>query len=1177
MPKRMMDGNEAAAHVAYALSDVAAIYPITPSSVMGEVSDEWSATGRKNIFGQTVHIAEMQSEAGATGAVHGSLAAGALTTTFTASQGLLLMIPNMYKISGELLPTVFHVSARALAAHALSIYGDHQDVMATRQTGFAMIASSSVQDCMDNALIAHLASLKSHVPFLHFFDGFRTSHELQNIDYFNYDDIKQMVDEKDIAAFRARALNPQHPVQRGTAQNPDIYFQGREAANSYYQALPDIILQVMEQVGNITGRSYKPFEYVGAPDAEDIIVTMGSSCEVVEETVNYLLKQGKKVGVLKVRLYRPFSAEHFLAVLPKTVKRVAVLDRTKENGALGEPLYLDVAAVFANTAHKPFLIGGRYGLGSKEFTPSMALAVFKNLASANPKHSFTVGITDDVTYTSLDYSEQLNLEIPGMTQCMFFGLGSDGTVSANKNSIKIIGDYTDLQAQGFFFYDSKKSGNVTTSHLRFGPQAIKAPYLIEDADFIACHNPSYVNRFDMLSHIKEGGTFLLNSPWSAAEMEQHIPANVKRILAQRHVRFYSIDAISIARGVGLGGRINTTMQTCFFHLSGVIPSEKAIEYVKDAVVKQFLRRGQHVVDQNHNAIDRSIDGLIEIPVPAAWADAQDEVAASSANLPAFVTEVMQPINILKGDALPVSKFQPDGSFPMGTSQYEKRGIAVDIPIWVPENCIQCNQCSFVCPHAVVRPYLATPEALAVKPPTLPTLKALGREAEGMDYFIQCSPLDCIGCGVCVQICPAPKGKALVMTNLEQSSAVQLANYHFAHALPKVENRFNVNTVKGSQFNQPYFEFSGACGGCGETPYIKVITQLFGDRMVIANATGCTSIYGGSAPSNPYCTDPEGRGPAWANSLFEDNAEYGFGFAIAYAQRRERLADILTSLVSIELPEAWGLKEAATAWLEGKDNANASKAAAAPLKAALLLADQECGSCGCECDALYKEALVMEDIYIKPSIWIFGGDGWAYDIGYGGLDHVIAMGIDVNILVLDTEVYSNTGGQASKATPTGSVAKFAFSGKKTRKKDLGQMAMSYGYVYVASVSMGASQTQFIRAISEGEAYPGPSLIIAYAPCINHVINMTNSQQIAKAAVESGYWPLYRYNPELEENGANPLLLDFKELTGDFQAFLGNEGRYNTLKQQFPAEAERLFALSEKEAKARHAKLVKLASM
>lgn len=1175
MHKQTIDGNTAAAHVAYALSDVAALYPITPSSPMGEVCDEWAAAGRKNIFDQTVRVTEMQSEAGAAGAVHGSLAAGALTSTFTASQGLLLMIPNMYKIAGELLPTVFHVSARAVAAHALSIFGDHQDVMATRQTGFALLASASVQEAMDLALVAHLATLKSRVPFLHFFDGFRTSHEIQKVEIIDYEAIKSVVDHEEIAAFRARALNPSHPVQRGTAQNPDIYFQGREAANNYYAKVPQTVVEMMDRVGKLTGRFYKPFDYVGAPDAEDVIISMGSSCEVVEETVNYLLGKGQKVGAIKVRLYRPFSAQDFLGVLPTTVKRIAVLDRTKESGALGEPLFMDVAAVFANQDRQPLLIGGRYGLGSKEFTPAMVLAVFNNLASSSPKHSFTVGINDDVSNTSLEVTTSIDTLGVGVTQCLFYGLGSDGTVSANKNSVKIIGDHTDLFAQGYFVYDSKKSGQVTISHLRFGPEEIKSPYLITDADFIACHNPSYVSRYDLLGSIREGGVFLLNSPWSATEMETQLPAKMKRVIAQRKVHFYNIDAIAIAREAGLGGRINTTMQSCFFHLAEVIPSEQAIGYIKDAIVYQFSRRGQNVVDMNHAAVDKSIAGLVEIPVPASWANAQDEPEVAC-DLPGFIKDILQPMNSMQGDNLPVSSFMPDGSFPNGTSRYEKRGIAVDIPVWQPENCIQCNQCSFVCPHAVIRPYLASEGNLAAKPASLASIKAIGREAQDMEFILQTSPLDCTGCSNCVDVCPAPKGKALKMSNLEACQEEQLANYSFVMQLPKVPNRFNVNTVKGSQFNTPYFEFSGACAGCGEAPYIKVITQLFGERMIIANATGCTSIYGGSAPSNPYCTDADGCGPAWANSLFEDNAEYGYGFALAYIQRRERLADIMRKFISVELPEEWGLRAAAQTWLDGMYDGAASKAAANPLKAALEKADAECGSCGCEFDALYKEALAASDIYVKPSIWIFGGDGWAYDIGYGGLDHVMAMGVDVNILVLDTEMYSNTGGQASKSTPTGSTAKFAASGKKTGKKDLGMMAMTYGYIYVASVSMGANQNQFIRAISEAEAYPGPSLVIAYAPCINHGINMSLAQRQGKLAVEAGYWPLYRYNPTLVEQGENPLTLDYKELKGSFREFILSETRYRSLPGQFPEEAERLFVKSEKEALERLETLKRLAT-
>ncbi|NLW16877.1 MAG: pyruvate:ferredoxin (flavodoxin) oxidoreductase, partial [Firmicutes bacterium] len=1079
MYKQTIDGNTAAAHVAYAFSDVAAIYPITPSSNMGEVADEWAAHGRKNLFGQTLKVVELQSEAGAAGAVHGSLAAGALTTTFTASQGLLLMIPNMYKIAGELLPTVFHVSARALAAHALSIFGDHQDVMAARQTGFAMLASSSVQETMDLALVAHLATLKASVPFVNFFDGFRTSHEISKVDVIEYDEMRTLLDMEAVAKFRQRALNPERPHQRGTAQNPDIYFQNREAANRYYAATPAIVAEVMEQVGKLTGRYYKPFDYYGAPDAEHVIVIMGSGADTVEETVNYLNKQGEKLGVVKVRLYRPFSAEHFLAVLPETVTRIAVLDRTKEPGSAGEPLYLDVCSVLKG---RPItIVGGRYGLGSKEFSPSMVKAVFDNLKADEPKNGFTVGIEDDLTHTSLPVGEPLDIATEGVYQAKFFGLGSDGTVGANKNSIKIIGDHTDLYAQGYFVYDSKKSGGITISHLRFGPKPIKAPYLIDQADFIACHNPSYVKRYNILDGIKEGGVFLLNSPWTLEEMEQELPASMRRTIAQKKLRFYNIDAVKIAQDIGLGGRINTVLQAAFFKIAQVIPEEDAFRYIKEAIKTTYGRRGEKIVAMNYAAVD-SVDALEEVKYPAHWAEALDEAAAASAE-PAYVQEVIRPILALEGDKLPVSAFSPDGVVPTGTTKYEKRGIAVEVPVWVTENCIQCNQCSFVCPHAAIRPYLAQPEALEGKPESLTTKNALGRELAGLQYAIQVSPLDCTGCGNCVDVCPA-KNKALVMKPLQDVADEQVANYEFVEKLPAPPATMAKTTVKGSQFQQPLFEFSGACAGCGETPYIKLMTQLFGDRAIIANATGCSSIYGGSSPTCPYTVNRQGHGPAWANSLFEDNAEFGFGMSLAVQQKRDRIAQLATSLLDAAIdPE---LRSALESWLAGKDDADASQAAAEQVRAQLPSALEQAEG---QVAAMLQELNDLAEYLVKKSIWIVGGDGWAYDIGFGGLDHVLASGANVNVLVLDTEVYSNTGGQSSKATPTGAVAKFAAAGKRTRKKDLGLMAMSYGYVYVASVSMGASHNQLLKAMLEAEKYDGPSLIIAYAPCINHGIDMS----------------------------------------------------------------------------------------
>lgn len=1167
--KVTIDGNTAAAHVAYAFSDVAAIYPITPSSPMAEVIDEWSAHGRKNLFGQTVRVAEMQSEAGAAGAVHGSLAAGAFTSTFTASQGLLLMIPNMYKIAGELLPSVFHVSARSLATHALSIFGDHSDINATRQTGFALLASASVQEVMDLGLVAHLATLESSVPFLHFFDGFRTSHEVQKIEEIAYEDMAKLVDWQAVASFRKRALNPEHPVQRGTAQNPDIYFQGREASNPYYLATPGIVAKVMEKVGRLTGRSYKPFDYVGAPDAERIIVCMGSGCDTVEETVNYLTKRGEKVGLIKVRLYRPFSAEHFLAVLPASVKRIAVLDRTKEPGSLGEPLYEDVCTVFMEKGQTPLIVGGRYGLGSKEFTPSMVKAVFDNLKADQPKNRFTVGIIDDLTNTSLEVKETIDAAPEGVYRCKFYGLGSDGTVGANKNSIKIIGDNTDLYAQGYFVYDSKKSGGITVSHLRFGKTPIQSPYLIDQADFIACHNPSYVTRYDILDGIKEGGIFLLNSPWSAEEMNEKLPAVMKQTIAKKKLKFYNIDAVKIAAEVGLGGRINMVMQAAFFKIANVIPVENAFEYIKTAIKKTYGRKGDKIVNMNIAAVDRAAEALEEIKYPESWATTTEGATLSQEEVPEFVQNVIRPIIRLEGDKLPVSSFASDGTFPVGTTKYEKRGIAINIPKWRPETCIQCNQCAFVCPHAAIRPYLAKAENLKNAPEGFKTKAAVGKELAGYEFRIQVSPLDCTGCGNCVDICPA-KEKPMTMVPLEEIAQAEAENYKFAESLPAADVEINPETVKGSQFLKPLFEFSGACAGCGETPYVKLVTQLFGDRMIIANATGCSSIYGGSAPTCPYTVNEKGHGPAWANSLFEDNAEYGYGMNLAIVQRRKRLADLMK--MALESEVAGDLKAAFTQWLEGKDDAVLSRKAGDKIK---VLIDTAVANASGEIKDILSEIAGMKDLYTKKSIWIIGGDGWAYDIGYGGLDHVIASGEDVNILVLDTEVYSNTGGQSSKATPTGAIAKFAAAGKNVRKKDLGLMAMSYGYVYVASVSMGANKNQLLKAVLEAERYQGPSLIIAYAPCINHGINMSKSQNEGKLAVESGYWPLYRYNPELALEGKNPFILDSKEPTASFRDFLMGEVRYASLKKLFPDAADDLYTRAEKEAKARYEMYKRLA--
>lgn len=1160
--KKTIDGNTAVAHVAYAFSDVAAIYPITPSSSMAEVADEWAAHGRKNLFGQTLRVAEMQSEGGAAGAVHGSLAAGALTTTFTASQGLLLMIPNMYKIAGELLPCVFHVSARALATHALSIFGDHSDVMATRQTGFAMLASASVQEVTDLALVAHLSTIKSRVPFLHFFDGFRTSSEVQKIELMDYEEMAKLVDWEAVNEFRKKAMNPEHPHQQGTAQNPDIYFQGREASNKYYLAVPEIVAEVMRQVSRVTGRTYNLFDYVGAPDAEKVVIIMGSGCETAEETVNYLMGQGHKVGLVKVRLYRPFSAEHFIAALPQTCKKIAVLDRTKEPGSLGEPLYQDICTAFSNKAERPVIVGGRYGLGSKEFTPSMVKAVFDNLDKTIPKNRFSVGITDDVTDTSLEVKEYIDTAPEGVFRCKFFGLGSDGTVGANKNSIKIIGDHTDMYAQGYFVYDSKKSGGITISHLRFGNTPIKSTYLIDKADMIACHNSSYVTRYDILEGIKEGGIFLLNSSWSADEMEEKLPAAMKRVIAAKKLKFYNIDAIKLASSIGLGGRINIIMQTVFFKIANIIPEADAIRYIKEAIQKTYGKKGDKIVSMNVAAVDRALEAYEEINYPQEWLNADTGAEVQEVKCSEYFKNAIRPILNLEGDKLPVSAFSPDGVVPVGTTKYEKRGIAVKIPQWDEEKCIQCNQCALVCPHAAIRPILVKPEDLTNAPGTFKVKDAIGKEFAGLKYRMQVSPLDCTGCGNCLDVCLS-KQIPMTMVPLEDVVEAEEANYNFALSLPEVEVEVNRSTVKGSQFLQPLFEFSGACAGCGETPYIKLVTQLFGDRMLVANATGCSSIYGGHAPTCPYTTNSHGHGPAWANSLFEDNAEFGYGMNLAINQRRNKLAALVKEALDSNIPEE--LKAALRTWVDGMDDADLSKTSAAAVKGLL---DNTIDNSSEAVRGLLQEIKKMSDLLVKKSIWIFGGDGWAYDIGYGGLDHVLATGEDVNILVMDTEVYSNTGGQSSKATPTGSVAKFAASGKKTRKKDLGLMAMAYGYVYVASVAMGANSNQLIKAVIEAEKYKGPSLIIAYAPCINHGINMGLSQREAKKAVDAGYWPLYRYNPELADEGKNPFMLDSKEPTASFRDFIMGEIRYSTLKEQFPESAEALYNLAEKDAKARY---------
>ncbi|MEJ2588893.1 MAG: pyruvate:ferredoxin (flavodoxin) oxidoreductase [Deltaproteobacteria bacterium] len=1160
--QKTIEGNEAAAHVAYALSDVAAIYPITPSSSMGEYADEWAAHGRKNIFNQALRVVEMQSEAGASGAVHGALSGGALSTTFTASQGLLLMIPNMYKIAGELMPCVFHVSARAIASHALSIFGDHGDVNAVRQTGFSLLASASVQEVMDLALVAHLSSIRTSLPFLHFFDGFRTSQEIQKIKMIDYADMAELVDWDAIDEFRNRSMNPDHPQLRGTAQNPDIFFQNREASNPFYDAITTVVEEEMAKVSALTGRTYHLFDYVGDPEAERVIVSTTSSCDTIEETVNYLNQSGERVGLIKVRLYHPFSTDHFLRALPATAQSIAVLERTKAPGSLGEPLYQDVCTVFQEQGEDMLVVGGRYGLGSKDFTPPMVKAVFDNLRSRVPKNHFTVGIVDDVTHTSLDVSDTFDPSPEGTVRCKFWGLGADGTVGANKNAIKIIGENTDMYAQAYFAYDAKKSGGITMSHLRFSPHKIQSPYLLNYADFIACHNPAFVDQYDILEGIKEGGAFLLNSPWSVKEMEKELPDRMKRTIAQKHLSFYNIDAVKIAAGLGLGGRINMIMQAAFFKIANVIPPEEAFDYMKDAIKKTYGKKGDKVVQMNIDAVDKAVDAVEKIKVPKKWATAGHD-AYMEQDEPDFVHEVMRPMLAQQGDKLPVSLMPPDGIFPTATTQYEKRGIAINVPEWQPDNCIQCNQCAFVCPHAVIRPVLATEDALKDAPKTFDTLEAKGKELKGLRFRIQVSPLDCTGCGNCAHVCPA-KEKALIMKPLGTQTDIQVPNHIFSTKLPVADQYMAMTSVKGSQFRKPLFEFSGACPGCGETPYVKLVTQLFGDRMIIANATGCSSIYGGSAPVCPYTVNDEGKGPAWANSLFEDNAEYGFGMELAVTQRREKLADLIREVMeSNNLSKP--LKEAFSGWLENKDDAEKSKESAQQVKEAL-----ESEILGAEqgVSPLLFDILELSDLLIKRSVWIIGGDGWAYDIGYGGLDHVIASGHDVNILVLDTEVYSNTGGQSSKATPTGAVAKFAASGKPTRKKDLGRMAMTYGYVYVAAVAMGGNKNQLMKAVVEAESYKGPSLIIAYAPCINHGINMGLSQEEEKRAVEAGYWVLYRYDPRLKEEGKNPFILDSKEPKGDFKEFLMGEVRYSSLTRTFPENADRLFEKAEEDMKDRY---------
>ena len=1214
---KTMDGNTAAAHVSYAFTDVAAIYPITPSSVMADETDKYAAAGRKNLFGREVRVTEMQSEAGAAGAVHGSLAAGALTTTYTASQGLLLMIPNMYKMAGELLPSVIHVSARTVATHALNIFGDHSDVYACRQTGYAMLCSNSPQEVMDLGAVAHLSAIKGRVPFLHFFDGFRTSHEIQKIQVWDYDDLGEMLDWDAVNAFRRRALNPEHPVLRGQAQNGDIFFQAREACNKYYDAVPEVVVEYMNKVNEKIGTNYKPFNYYGAPDAERVIIAMGSACETIEEVIDYLTAAGEKVGLVKVHLYRPFVAKYLLDVLPETVKVISVLDRTKEPGSIGEPLYLDVLAAINGTPYGACpVLSGRYGLGSKDTKPSDIIAVYRNMEKAEPKKRFTIGIVDDVTHLSLVADEDPDTAPAGTTSCKFWGLGSDGTVGANKNSIKIIGDHTDMYAQGYFDYDSKKSGGLTISHLRFGHTPIKSTYYISKADFVACSNPAYLETYDMVQDLKKGGSFLLNCSWSAEELDERLPGKVKKFIADNEINFYTIDAFQIGKELGLGTRTNTVLQSAFFSIAKIIPEADAIQYMKDAATKSYGRKGEAVVKMNHDAIDRGANGYVKVDVPASWKDACDDsqkkvATGKRADLVDYVNNVVFPVNSFHGKDLPVSTFEnyADGTSPQGTAAYEKRGVAVDVPTWIPENCIQCNQCSYVCPHAVIRPIAMTDEELAAAPAGTKSKPMTG--VPGMNFAMVISPLDCTGCGSCVTICPA-KTKALQMAPID-SQRDQEAVFEYGIDLPAKEEvaaKFKETTVKGSQFKQPLLEFSGACGGCGETPYAKLATQLFGDKMFIANATGCSSIWGGSAPATPYTVNKAGHGPAWENSLFEDNAEFGMGMCLAQKAVRGRLAELTEKLIASNANA--DLKAAAQKWLDTMDDRAANDQPAkdyiAALEYGVATIDELCefvnsdkakeilgdkvaeaqahaaelkasGAKYCDCEAckLALEILKDKDYLAKKSMWILGGDGWAYDIGFGGLDHALASGEDINVLVFDTEVYSNTGGQASKSTPCGSVAQFAATGKATKKKDLAGIAMTYGYVYVAQVAMGADMNQCIKAFSEAESYHGPSIILAYAPCINHGIKggMGISQVEEKKAVAAGYWNNFRFDPRRADEGLNPFQLDSKAPSASYRDFIMGEVRYNSLLRAFPDRAETLFANAEKYATERYEKLKKMA--
>ena len=1164
---KTVDGNTAAAHVAYAFTDVAAIFPITPSSNMAEAVDDWSAQGRKNIFGQKVNVVEMQSEAGAAGAFHGSLQAGALTTTFTASQGLLLMLPNMYKVAGGLLPGVFHVSARALATSALSIFGDHQDVMAARQTGCVLLASGSVQEVADIAPVAHLAAIEGKLPFIHFFDGFRTSHEIQKVELLEYSDYASLLNMEAVKAFRDSALSPNHPVTRGTAQNDDIYFQTREASNKYYNNIVGVVEKYMAKMSELTGRKHGLFNYYGDENAKNIIIAMGSVTETIEETIDYLNAKGGSYGLVKVHLYRPFSNKHLLEAIPASAERICVLDRTKEPGSTGEPLYLDVRNAFFDVENAPMIIGGRYGLGSKDVTPTDIKTVFDNLTSEKPKNNFTLGIVDDVTNTSLEKSESIKIAHPGTVRCKFWGLGSDGTVGANKQAIKIIGDNTDKYAQAYFAYDSKKSGGITMSHLRFGDAPIRSTYLIDEADYIACHNQSYVNQYDLLKGLKEGGVFVLNTIWSQEELEQHLPAKMKKFIADNNINFYTVNATKIAQEIGLGNRINMIMQSAFFKLAAIIPETEAVEYLKDSIKKAYGKKGEKVVNMNFEAVEAGLNALVKIDVPANWSNAEELEMAVDSDEPEFIKNILRPMNAQEGNNLPVSAFEglEDGTFPAGTAAYEKRGVAVNVPEWITDNCIQCNQCAYVCPHACIRPVLVNEEEAANAPESFNTKKAIGKGFEGLQYRMQVSPMDCTGCGNCADICPA-KQKALVMKPLD-TQEVEVENWAFAVDTTKVAPKGDImapTTVKGSQFRQPLIEFSGACAGCGETPYIKLVTQLFGDRMMIANATGCSSIWGGSAPSTPYTVNHEGKGPSWSNSLFEDNAEFGYGMMLGVKQMRNKIAETMQTLLTMDICES--AKEAFNAWLEAREDGEASKAASEKVLEELA------GTCSCadeEVKSLLAEIESRKDYLVKRSQWILGGDGWAYDIGYGGLDHVLASGENVNVLVFDTEIYSNTGGQASKSTPVAAMAKFAAAGKRSKKKDLGMMAMSYGNVYVAQVGMGADKNQLMKAIIEAEKHDGPSLIIAYSPCISHGIKegMGRAQANIEKAVKAGYWHLYRHNPVLRAEGKNPFSLDSKEPTASFRDFLMGQVRYSAIAKQFPEEAEELFTMAEESAKDR----------